>query len=190
MRIAISGTIGSGKSSIKNYLINKGFNVYDLDVINRELLKKNHKGYNELIKYFKDILDENHEINREALANVVFKDKNSLNKLNNIMHPLIKDELLKLFNNHDLVICEVPLLFETDFYKLFDYYLIVIADEEIALNRLVNRGLKIEDAKNRMANQMSQALKIQKASYVIDNSYDLDNLYSKVDEWLKEMNLC
>lgn len=189
MKIAITGTIGSGKSTVSAYLRNKGYAVFDCDRTNSELLKPGNKGYNALIKAFSDeILNEDQTIDRKRLSAIVFNDSKQLKILNSIMHPLIREEMLIEMNRNNLFIAEVPLLFETDFYQLFDYKLLIVADYDIAIERLIKRGLSEDDAISRIKNQMDVEEKIRKSDYIIDNNQGLNELYQKIDEWMVIMN--
>lgn len=189
MKIAITGTIGSGKSTVSAYLRNKGYAVFDCDRTNSELLKPGNKGYNALIKAFSDeILNEDQTIDRKRLSAIVFNDSKQLKILNSIMHPLIREEMLIEMNRNNLFLAEVPLLFETDFYQLFDYKLLIVADYDIAIERLIKRGLSEDDAISRIKNQMDVEEKIRKSDYIIDNNQGLNELYQKIDEWMVIMN--
>ena len=189
MRVAISGTIGSGKSTVSAYLRDKGYVVFDCDKTNSKLLEPGQKGYDALVKAFSlKILNEEGIIDRKKLASIVFSDDCALNTLNSIMHPLIKEEMLKEMIRNDLFIAEVPLLFETDFYQLFDYKLLIVADYEIALERLLKRGLSRDDAISRIRHQMSVKEKISMSDYIIENNHGLDELYRRIDDWMVIMN--
>lgn len=187
IKIAITGTIGSGKSTVSLYLRSIGYKVFDCDKVNGELLLKGHKGYQKLIDVFGNEIASANGINHKKLSGIVFNDKHKLETLNSIMHPLIKEEMQKEMNEGDVFIAEVPLLFETDFYKLFDYKLLVIADEETVLKRLENRGLSTDEALLRIGNQMSVEEKIRLSDYVINNNGDLHDLEADVDEWMEVM---
>lgn len=190
MKIAISGTIGSGKSTVSKYLHDMGYVVFSCDDINYELQKIGNEGYYRIKNEFNDILKNDGEIDRYKLASIVFNDKKELKKLNDIMHPLIKDKLQKLMSTHSLVFVEVPLLFETDFYTLFDKNLLIITDEDIVLERLNKRGLSIVDAKKRIDNQMDVADKIKMADDVIYNNGSLKELELSINKWLERNGIC
>ena len=190
MRIAISGTIGSGKSTVSNYLRSLGYVVLSCDEINYELQKFGNEGYYKIIESFSNILDDSGEINRQKLASIVFSDENELKKLNDIMHPLIKTKLLEMMSNYSLVFAEVPLLFETDFYTLFDKNVLIVANRDIVLKRLIERGLSLEEAKNRINNQLADEIKISKANEVIYNNGSVEELKSQVDMWLEREVIC
>ena len=186
MRIAISGTIGSGKTTVCNYLRSKGLKVFDCDEANRELLKKGNKGYNALISEFNGILDANGEIDKSMLAAKVFSDDKALKRLDAIMHPLILEVMLDTMDE-ECYIAEVPLLFETEFKNYFDYKLLIAISDELAIKRLSKRGFSKEAAKSRLAKQMNVNEKIRLADEVIYNDSDEASLYLKIDKWLERI---
>ena len=182
MKIAITGTIGSGKTEVANYLRKLGYNVFDCDQVNSQILDE--KAY-ELLK--DDFIDcfNNKILNKKALADCIFANSDKKDKLESIMHPLILKELFK--RNDEPLFAEVPLLFESGWDSYFDSSLLIISNEDIALERLKNRGISEFDAKRRINNQMSIKEKIKKASRIIYNNGSLDELYSAIDSYLKEL---
>ena len=106
--------------------------------------------------------------------------------LESIMHPLILERMKKESGKHDPFFAEVPLLFEVNWDKYFDEILLVVVDEKIALERLVDRGLCIEESKQRIKNQMSIKEKIERSDVIIYNDSSLFSLYEKIDRWLSK----
>ena len=180
MKIAITGTIGSGKSTVASYLRNKGYFVFDCDEVNRELLNSD-----VLIDYFPECYDDD-LLDKKKLANIVFNDEKKRLLLESIMHPLILKRMEEESKKHDSFFAEVPLLFEVNWDKYFDMVLLVVVDEAIALNRLMNRGLSIEESKQRIKNQMSIKEKIERSDVIIYNDSSLFSLYEKIDRWLSK----
>ena len=176
MKIAITGTIGSGKSTVASYLRNKGYFVFDCDEVNRELLNSDI-----LVEYF-----DNGLLDKKKLANIVFNDEKKRLLLESIMHPLILERMKKESGKHDPFFAEVPLLFEVNWDKYFDKVLLVVVDEKTALNRLVARGLTIEESEQRIKNQMSIKEKIERSDVIIYNDSSLFSLYEKIDRWLSK----
>lgn len=182
MKIAITGSIGSGKTEVCNYLRKLGYDVFDCDAVNKQLLDAN--AYDLLFKDFNECFDGK-SLNKQKLAEIVFNDKQAKDKLESIMHPLILKELLS--KKDDPLFAEVPLLFESNWEKYFDESILVIADEKDALDRLINRGLSKEDAINRLKNQMSVIEKAKKATRIIYNNGTLTDLYSLIDCYIKDI---
>ncbi len=186
MKIAITGTIGSGKSEMSNYLRNKyGFFVFDSDKTNSEILKDNPKL---LYKDFSECFVDG-TLDKRKLADIVFNDVTKRKKLESIMHPLILDKMLSNYNlkPNELFFAEVPLLFESGWDKYFDLIVLVTCDEDNALQRLLKRGLSIKESKNRIKNQMSTDDKLARSDVIIYNNSSLSSFYEKIDEWLKNV---
>ncbi len=125
IKYAIVGNIASGKSTVEEILRNNGYKVFDTDKIAHEILNNS----NEIREIFKsyDIITDN-KIDRKKLAKIVFSDKNQLKKLEAVIHPKVKEEILKIFNmNFDIVFISVPQLFEAGFENLFDKIIFITA---------------------------------------------------------------
>ena len=186
MKIAVSGSIGSGKSTVAAYIREKGYDVFDCDEVNRKLLEKGEEGYREVQKAFPMCFDEE-SLNKEKLSAIVFADEEKKKQLEAIMHPLILKRLFE--RKDDPLLAEVPLLFEAGWEKYFDTSLLVVTDEDLLIERLILRGLSKEEAAARLKSQMSVAEKIKRADKIIYNNGSLDDLYRLVDDWLEEI-LC
>ncbi|MBQ3295875.1 MAG: dephospho-CoA kinase [Erysipelotrichaceae bacterium] len=184
MKIAISGTIGSGKSEFCNYLRQKGYDVFDCDKENRRLLYKGHKGYRRVVKAFPEALGEN-GLDKAKLSRIVFSNETKRLQLESIMHPLILEELSK--RSDDPLIAEVPLLFEVNWDRYFDLNVLIVADEKQVYDRLLLRGLDDQQIRGRIAAQMDVEEKIKRADKIIYNNGSLSELYEAADQLLKEV---
>ena len=189
MRIAITGNIASGKSTLASYLKEKGYTVYDCDVINAELLKKGEDGYRLVKEAFDGILDADGEINKKLLASIVFSNEQANAKLNAIMHPLIKSRLLALANSTEPFIVEVPLLFEVGWQDLFDEVVMVVASQNKIIERLVAKGYTKKEAEARLSMQIKAEDKMAKSNHVLYNDGDIDSFIEAIDKWMREV-LC
>ena len=180
IKIAITGNIASGKSAVEKLLSAKGFTVYDTDKIAHEILENS----NEVRLAFKDFdILTNDKIDRKKLGDIVFSNKNLLQKLESIVHPLVKNKLLEIFEKDDFIVfVSVPQLFEAGFETLFDKIVFITAPEETRLERLMGRNnLTREDALKRIAAQEKDETKIPKCNFVIQNNADLTNLERQVN---------
>ena len=179
-KIAISGTIGSGKSTVLNYLKSKGYFVFSCDEYNAFLLNKGQQGYIKIQEQFPEAFIKG-ELDKKALSKIVFNNPLQRERLESIMHPLIIAEMLRLRDLFEIYFAEVPLLFENNLEKYFDLSLLIATDEQKALERLQKRGLDYDSAKQRILNQMPQEIKMKRADEIIYNNGSLADLYNQVD---------
>lgn len=187
LKIALTGNIASGKSSVQSILEQKGFKVLDTDKIAHELLDK----LTEIKKAFKDYdIFQGDKICREKLGKLVFSNTALKNTLESIMHPAIRVEIEKYFEQNKsetLVFVGIPLLFESDMFDMFDKALLIFTDDEIRLQRLLSRNqYSPEYAKKRMQAQISQEDKLPLCDYVIYNNGNFSDLENSVNEFLSK----
>ena len=182
MKIAITGTIGSGKTEASAYIRRKGYDVFDCDEVNKSIL--NDRAYELLNKDFPECFIDK-QLNKNKLASIIFTNPDRKDKLESILHPIILGQLLS--RDDDPLFAEVPLLFEVGWDKYFDEKLLIVCEEDLALQRLENRGIGRNDAYNRIKNQMPVQEKIKKATRIIYNNGSLDELYSAIDSYLKDI---
>lgn len=193
MIIGLTGSIGVGKSQVLEILKELSYDTVDLDSISHELLKKEDVKKELCDKFSYDIL-ENDEINRKKLSKIVFKDKKKLRILNSIVHPKIIAEMKQIIKNNvsDVLIIEVPLLFELKLEKYFDKILLVYSNPDIQLKRLMKRNnISEKEAKNLINSQIDIREKAKKTKYIITNETDIKDLKNNVlkvmDELKKEI---
>ncbi len=182
-RIAITGTIGAGKSTCSIYLRQLGYYVFDCDEENRRLLENNQAGDLLIRKYFPEVYVDD-ILDKTLLAKLVFSDKKKKEELESLLHPLIIKEMLKQAEEHDLFFAEVPLLFESKLEKYFDRSLLIGLDKDKTIDRLIERGMKREDALRRLSSQLPLEEKIKRADDFISNDKSLADLYDSIDIWL------
>lgn len=187
IKIGITGNIGSGKSAVENFLKDSGYSVIDSDEIVHDLIENSTELKKELMYFYGhyDILTEN-SIDRKKLAKVVFNSEKLRKHLEELIHPLVINEIKKFFvENKDKVFAfvSVPLLFEANCQDLFDKIILVASKEETRFKRLtLIREMSEEDAKARMKAQMPQEAKIELADYVIYNDSTFADLISQVND--------
>ncbi len=185
--IGLTGGIASGKTTVSDYIESKGYNVIDCDLISHEVLFLKDT-ITELVNEFGDSILVNDAICRKTLGDIVFNNKEKLNKLNNILHPIIYNEV-KCRITKGIVFINCPLLFETNFISLCDKTAVIYVNRDIQVNRLIKRdNLTKEDAINRINLQISLDEKKKLADYVVDNSTDIKNLYKQTDNMLERIN--
>jgi dephospho-CoA kinase len=185
--IGLTGGIGSGKSTVSSLLAAKGAVVIDADAITREVQQPGTEVLAAMVERFGDgILQPDGSLDRQAVADIVFNDPTALKDLTEIVHPAVGGEIARRLEEAKgtdrLVVLDVPLLVESGRDDLAAL-VVVDVDPEVAVARLVeHRGLRADDARARMANQVSREERLAKADVVIDNSGTLDELAARVDE--------
>ena len=186
--IGLTGSIASGKSTVSKKLSDLGYMVIDCDQINHKLLKKARKGYYPVLEEFgEEILDEHDQIDRKKLGKIVFNDSKLKEKLNQILHPLIKEVVLEEINmlNEGLIFLDCPLLFETDFHKLCDATVVVYVNMDTQIRRLMERdSITFPEALRKIYAQMPLDDKLSLADYVIDNCHSLGDLDWQIKQLL------
>lgn len=188
MLIGITGSIGSGKSLVAG-LLGKMLPapVHSSDEICRRLLNKGEAGYQKLVETWGDrYLTDSGEVNRIVLRSVVFNDLIARKLLEDILHPLVRQELLEVKEKGSPTtaqVAEVPLLFECGWQEDFDYIVCVTADPDLALQRVVVRdSVGPADVKKIISLQMDSALKVDRSDYHVDNSGSLDDTKKQVEK--------
>ncbi|HCQ2130795.1 TPA: dephospho-CoA kinase [Staphylococcus aureus] len=190
--IGLTGGIASGKSTVSELLSVFGFKVVDADKAAREAVKKGSKGLAQVRELFGDeAIDENGEMNRRYMGDLVFNHPEKRLELNAIIHPIVRDimeeekqEYLKQGYN---VIMDIPLLFENELENTVDEVWVVYTSESIQMDRLMQRNnLSLEDAKARVYSQISIDKKSRMADHVIDNLGDKLELKQNLERLLEE----
>ena len=190
MNIGITGSIACGKSTVSDYLIEKGYTIIDADKLGHVALTSNDVK-RKLAEKFGDNILENNEISREKLGRLVFGNDDNLKILNSIIHPKIKELILKLQEEHkdeDLVFLDIALLYEANFVDLVEKVVVVYVDEDVQLERLMMRNsLPKEEAIKRVESQMSPREKASLGDFVINNSYSKEDTFQQIDEILEKL---
>lgn len=190
--IGLTGGIGTGKSTVSELLAVHGFKIVDADIAAREAVEKGSEGLEQVRQVFGDeAIDENGEMNRRYVGEIVFNDDKMREKLNQIIHPIVRDlmerqkeaYLKEGFN----VIMDIPLLFENNLQDTVDETWLVYASESIQVERLMERNdLTQEEAKARVYSQISIDKKRRMADRVIDNRGTLLELKQNLEALLME----
>lgn len=190
--IGLTGGIATGKSTVSELLTAYGFKVVDADIASRKAVKKGSKGLDQIREKFgQEAIDDNGEMNRKYVGELVFNNPEQRIELNKIVHPIVR-EIMEEEKNHYLnegynVIMDIPLLFENDLQDTVDEVWVVYTSESIQIERLMERNdLSQEDAKARVYSQISIDKKSRMADHVIDNLGDKLELKQNLHQLLEE----
>jgi dephospho-CoA kinase len=190
LRIGLTGGIGSGKSTVARLLADRGATVVDADVLAREVVEPGTPGLAAIAQAFGGgVLAEDGALDRPALAAVVFGNTAARARLDGIVHPLVRSravEIISALPADAVVVQDIPLLVETRQAGAFDLVLVVEADLETRVSRLVARGLAEDDARARIAAQATDEQRRAVADVVLDNSGTPEALAEQVDRFWAE----
>lgn len=184
--IGITGGIASGKSTVTNFLRQKGFQVVDADAVVHQLQRRGGRLYQILVQHFgQEVVLENGELNRPLLASLIFSDPEEREWSKRIQGEVICEELAtlrdQLTQTEAIFFMDIPLLFEQDYANWFDEIWLVYVDRDIQLERFMKRDqLSKESAEARLATQWSLDEKKRLASHIIDNSGNQEYLLEQV----------
>ena len=185
MNVGLTGGLGSGKSTVAALLGEHGAVIIDADVVAREVVRAGTPGFAAVVARFgPGVVGPDGELDRAALARVVFADGAALDELNAIVHPLVGSrsaELAAAVPPGAVVVHDIPLLAENGLADRFDTVVVVEADREIRLARLAERGLTRAEAEARMAAQATDEQRRAIADEIVRNDGDLDSLARQVD---------
>lgn len=196
--VALTGGIGAGKSSVSARLVQRGAVLVDADEVVKQLQAIGNKVYRDMVDRWGDgILQDDGNLNRQAIADIVFNDEAELEALNKMVHPAVRAEMARqveeLGETDKVVILDIPLLEEGGAQKRGAKATIVVdCPVEVAVERLVeHRGFSRADAEARIAAQATREERLALADFVVDNGGDLAGLEAEVDRcwaWLEDLN--
>ena len=194
MRVALTGGIGSGKSTVAGFLAERGAVIVDADAIAREIVEPGQPALEEIVKSFgARVLRPDGRLDRGALAQIVFADPQAFARLNAITHPRIATlsaQRLDAVPADAVVVYDMPLLAEQGPAALqgWDAIVVVDAPEDLRVSRLVARGLSADDAQARVQAQASREARLAIATHVLDNSGSESGLRAQVDALWNGLN--
>ncbi len=192
LKVGLTGSIGTGKSTVAKIFKELGAYVIDADQIVHSLLKE--ESVKEKIReILGNVFDDKGEIDKKKVAEIIFNNPEKKKQLEALIHPLVFERIQEKIKNIEkkdpdaVVVVEVPLMIETGSYKNYDVVIVVYAPEEIQLKRLLNRGMEKEDALKRIKSQMPIDEKVKYADIVIENTGTLEELKKKVENVYREL---
>lgn len=193
MVIGLTGSFGSGKSTVASMFADRGVPVLDADQAARDVVARGTEGLEEIVEAFGDsILTAEGELDRKKMADIVFNDPEARGKLNGIVHPRVGGAMREFLAEHDsapVQVLEIPLLLEGGSRSIVDKVVVVTTSEEARIERLKRSGYDEEEISARLASQMPQEEKVALADYVIRNDGDLKSTLGQVEELARELGI-
>lgn len=184
----LTGSIGSGKSTVAGFFKSLGAHIIDWDILAHEIFLPDRKAWQEIVLYFgAEILDKDRTIDRQKLAGVVFNHPDKLKKLNQITHPeIMKEDKKKVekISKHDpdaVILKEIPLLSKDNAHQFVKKVIVVYASENNQIKRLLQRNLDEKEAKKRILAQPSLSEKLEFADFVIYNNGSFEETKKQVE---------
>jgi len=184
IKVAITGNIGSGKSTFTKFLFEAGYPVILADDISKEILAGDPEVREEVINEFGAESFQGNKINKKYIADTIFSDPKKLKKINSILHPRVQKRIEYLseeyFKTNTIVFVEAALIFESKIEKMYDYVVLITADKNLRMKRsTMTNKLSEEDFIKRDNNQIDQESKKRKADFIFSNDGSKDELKQK-----------
>ena len=198
LKVGLTGSIGTGKSTVEEIFKELGAYTIDADKVVHSLLE-NPEIIEKIRQAFGDEVIKNGKVNKKKLAEIVFSDYKKKKILESILHPQVFKEIQNFFKEIEkkdpcaVAIADVPLMIETGSYKNYDVVIVVYAPKELQLKRLTEKGMTEEEALSRINAQMDIEEKKKYADIIIENTGTIEELKEKVKnvyKRLKEMSEC
>lgn len=184
LKIGLTGGIGSGKTTVSRYFSELGMPVIDADEIVHKLMQPDQVAYREIVDAFgHSILDRQNTIDRARLRQVVFDDSNKRKRLEDILHPRVREQIETELEtlNADYCVLVIPLLIEAGYVDFVDQILVIDIDETTQINRVKQRnGFDAGQAKKIIAAQIDRQQRLSYANDVINNNETLERLKQQV----------
>jgi len=190
LKVGLTGGIGSGKSVVSRILMAMGYTVFNSDNAARTIVNENSKVREVLCSEFGEDLYVDGKLDRPKLANIIFSDTTARQRVNDLIHPYVRQAFRELAENsqQSLIFNEAAILFETDAAAQMDRMILVTAPEALRIHRVMQRdGISEEDVRLRMKQQWSDAQKIPLADFQIIND-DMQSVLAQVEKVVEELN--
>jgi dephospho-CoA kinase len=185
--VGVTGIIGSGKTTVSQFLGDLGAAVFDSDRVARDVTNEADIQKKIRAKFGSQFFDEHGELIRRKLGEMVFKDYELLQQLNQLIHPRVRQKMWEFVHQqqHDetreMIVIDSPLIYETDLHTYLNFIVVVVASEETCIQRVLQRNeLSRDEIVSRMNRQMPLSEKIKRAQFRINNDGDLSNLPDQV----------
>ena len=192
VKVGLTGGIGSGKTTVSNFLLEYGIPVYNSDSQGKKLMNTNLELINDIVNIFGESVYNNGVLNTNLLSSIVFSDPEKIKQLNNLVHPKVAEDFnqwVEKNNNQPILIKEAAILIESGAYLNMDKIILVISKKSNRINRVSKRdNSDLESIEKRINFQLTDDEKIQYADYIIENNSSLDDLKHEVLRVINEIN--
>ena len=192
VKVGLTGGIGSGKTTVSNFLLEYGIPVYNSDSQGKKLMNTNLELINDIVNIFGESVYNNGILNTNLLSSIVFSDAEKIKQLNNLVHPKVAEDFkqwVEKNNNQQILVKEAAILIESGAYLDMDKIILVISKKSNRINRVSKRdNSDLESIEKRINFQLTDDEKIKYADYIIENNSSLDDLKNEVLRVINEIN--
>ena len=184
VKVGLTGGIGSGKTTVSNFLLDYGIPVYNSDSKGKTLMNANLELKNNIVSIFGERVYDNGILNTNLLSNIVFNDSTKIEQLNNLVHPKVAQDFNQWVgknNNKPILVKEAAILIESGAYLNMDKIILVVSEKSTRINRVSKRdNSDLESIEKRINHQLTDNEKIKYADYIIENNSSLEHLKLEV----------
>ena len=192
VKVGLTGGIGSGKTTVSNFLLDSGIPVYNSDIRGKNLMNTNLELKNDIVSIFGESVYDNGILNTNLLSHIVFSDPKKIEQLNNLVHPKVAENFNQWIvenNNQPILVKEAAILIESRAYLNMDKIILVVSEKSTRINRVSKRdNSDLESIEKRINFQLTDDEKVQYADYIIENNSSLDDLKLEVLRVINEIN--
>ena len=191
VKVGLTGGIGSGKTTVSDFLLEYGIPVYNSDSLGKKLMNTNLELINDIVNIFGESVYNNGILNTNLLSSIVFSDAEKIKQLNNLVHPKVAEDFKQWVgknNNQQILVKEAAILIESGAYLDMDKIILVISKKSNRINRVSKRdNSDLESIEKRINFQLTDDEKIKYADYIIENNSSLDDLKNEVLRVINEI---
>ena len=195
VKVGLTGGIGSGKTTVSNFLLDYGIPVYNSDIKGKTLMNTNLELKNNIVSIFGERVYDNGILNTNLLSSIVFNDSTKIEQLNNLVHPKVAQDFNQWVgknNNKPILVKEAAILIESGAYLNMDKIILVVSEKSTRINRVSKRdNSDLDSIEKRINLQLTDNEKIKYADYIIENNSSLEHLkleVFKVVNKIREVN--
>ena len=191
IKVGLTGGIGSGKTTVSNFLLDYGIPVFNSDNKGKTLMNTNLELKNDIVSLFGESVYDNGILDTNLLSSIVFKDPKKIEQLNNLVHPKVADNFNQWIgknNNQPILVKEAAILIESRAFLNMDKIILIVSEKSTRINRVSKRdNSDLESIEKRMNLQLTDNEKIKYADYIIENNSSLGHLKLEVTKVIKKL---